>query len=125
MVEKIVDSDGREFSVFERKTLKCVDDKTNTNKFWQCALALHINPKKLEQNKPWVVWLFWGRVGTVGQKQEKTFTTEHKAKTYMEQRFRDKISKGYEETSEPALKVRTDESKVGLSKFVDTEWDLF
>ncbi len=126
-METLTDSSGRNFSIIEKKALKCVDAKTNTNKFWQCALAKHENPKTAEEKaKPWTVIISWGRVGTVGQKIEKTFTREHGGKAFMEQRYRDKERKGYIHSDEPELKTKTKaEPKAGLTKFVDTEWDLF
>ena len=124
-METTTDSNGRTFSIIEKKALKFTD--TKSNKFWQCALAKHENPKTAEEKaKQWVVILSWGKVGTVGQKQENAYTREHSAKAYMEQRFRDKTRKGYIETNEPELKSnKKAEPKAGLTKFVDTEWDLF
>lgn len=115
--------DGREFSILNKKMLICTTPP-NTNKFWSCTVVRLENPRTgLESVRPWIVIVSWGRVGTVGQIQEKAFDKEHSAMVYMGQRFRDKLNKGYIEATEPEL-AKVKSVSTAEIEYVETEWDV-
>lgn len=121
--EKLTDSYGHEFTILGKHALQCTEG--GANKFWQCAIAKHENPDTaVHKAKPWVVILLWGKQGTIGQRQDKRFTSEHKALAYMAGRLRDKERKKYVHTDAHTLKQRPD-SRIGLTEHIETEWDLF
>jgi len=128
-MQKINDINGREFSIFESHSLTCT--KNGHNKFWRGKLGKQDNAKTPEDiKKPWVVLLEWGRIGTVGSKEEKRFLREHAALTYIHGRLKDKLKKGYEyEPGSPVIsgkvsRIPTVVENVKAVKYVDTEWDL-
>lgn len=128
MKQTIIDMSGRQLAIASQIELTCT--VKGHNKFWSATVAFHENPSSgTEKNKPWIVILTWGRIGTVGQKLENRFVREHAAQSYLWGRKRDKIVKGYVETktSFGAGTLRKDaEIKVETPALnFSTEWDLF
>ena len=69
----------------------------SSSKFWE-----------VEQTGP-TLHIAWGKIGTAGQKQDKTFATATEARTAHDKLVSEKVKKGYEETSSRARKKSVSE----------------
>jgi predicted DNA-binding WGR domain protein len=76
-----------------------VNAQANVFKFWACR----INGRT---GGPWLVVVHWGRIGSKGQTQTKSFAYEYAAQRFVEDKVSEKRSHGY---------VREDESWVRTS----------
>ncbi len=70
--------------------VRYVNDAENSNKWWRAQIEA-----KAQATGQYIVVVRYGRVGTIGQSQLKTFSTQGLADYYMGKKLGEKIRKGY------------------------------
>ena len=73
-------------SVLMTKKLIKSDVDANNNKFWIARLYSDFS-----------VFVHWGRIGTTGANQTKSFNSQYSAKDFIDRKTREKRNKGYSE----------------------------
>jgi predicted DNA-binding WGR domain protein len=69
-----------------------------SSKFWEADAE--------GDGPPFIVVVRWGRIGTEGQRQQKTFPTDRDRVAFVRDKLEEKVSRGYEEVK-PAVRVRS------------------
>jgi predicted DNA-binding WGR domain protein len=113
---------GLELDVHCKIAFTCTVD--GHNKFWAGTQGVLVN-KHHANNKPHIVVLRWGRIGTAGQGPDvKRFTSMSAATTYLKARIKDKVRKGYVQIKDTEAPAPTQPVKASTILEGEYAWDL-